>query len=53
MRSEFSDKTWKACWEHVVMDRPAGEVAAKLDIVVGAVYVAKSRVRQELAGLLD
>jgi RNA polymerase sigma-70 factor (ECF subfamily) len=57
MRSEFSDKTWKACWEHVVMDRSAADVAAELDIVVGAVYVAKSRVlarvRQELAGLLD
>jgi RNA polymerase sigma-70 factor (ECF subfamily) len=57
MRSEFPLKTWKACWEHVVMDRPAAEVAAELGIVVGAVYVAKSRVlarlRQELIGLLD
>jgi len=57
MRSEFPVKTWKACWEHVVMGRPAAEVAAELGIVSGAVYVAKSRVlarvRQELAGLLD
>lgn len=57
MRSEFPIKTWKACWEHVVMGRPAAEVAAELGIVPGAVYVAKSRVlsrvRQELAGLLD
>jgi RNA polymerase sigma-70 factor (ECF subfamily) len=57
MRSEFPYKTWKACWEHVVMDRPATQVAAELDIVIGAVYVAKSRVlarlRQELIGLLD
>jgi RNA polymerase sigma-70 factor, ECF subfamily len=57
MKSEFSAKTWKACWEHVVMGRPAAEVAAELGIVPGAVYVAKSRVlsrvRQELAGLVD
>lgn len=57
MQSEFSPKTWKACWEHVVAGRPASEVAAELGIAVGAVYVAKSRVlcllRQELAGLFD
>jgi RNA polymerase sigma-70 factor (ECF subfamily) len=57
MKSEFPHKTWKACWEHVVMGRPAAEVAAELGIVPGAVYVAKSRVlarvRQELAGLLE
>lgn len=57
MRERFSTNTWKACWEHVVMDRSAAEVAADLGISVGAVYVAKSRVvsriRQELAGLLD
>jgi RNA polymerase sigma-70 factor (ECF subfamily) len=57
MQAEFSPKTWKACWEHVVAGRPAGEVAAELGIAVGSVYVAKSRImcrlRQELEGLLD
>jgi RNA polymerase sigma-70 factor (ECF subfamily) len=57
MQREFSVKTWKACWEHVVVGRPAAEVAAELGIVTGAVYVAKARVlarlRQELAGLLE
>jgi RNA polymerase sigma-70 factor, ECF subfamily len=57
MKSDFHATTWKACWEYVVMDRPAAEVAAELGISVGAVYVAKSRVlnrlRQELEGLLD
>lgn len=57
MRGQFSDKTWKACWEHVVMGRPAVEVAAELEISVGTVYVAKSRVvsrlRQQMAGLFD
>jgi RNA polymerase sigma-70 factor (ECF subfamily) len=54
MQSDFQPATWRACWEHVVDDRPAAEVAARLGV---AVYVAKSRVlrrlRQELAGLLD
>jgi RNA polymerase sigma-70 factor (ECF subfamily) len=57
MQSEFSPKTWRACWEHVAAGRPAAEVAAELGISVGSVYVAKSRVmsrlRQELKGLLD
>lgn len=57
MQSEFSASTWKACWEHVVNDRPAPEVASELGIAPGSVYVAKSRVlnrlRQELHGLLD
>jgi RNA polymerase sigma-70 factor (ECF subfamily) len=57
MQAEFSPKTWKACWEHVVVGRSAGDVAAELGISVGSVYVAKSRVlgllRQELCGLFD
>jgi RNA polymerase sigma-70 factor (ECF subfamily) len=57
MQTEFSPRTWQACWEHVAVGRPAAEVAAELGISVGSVYVAKSRVmsrlRQELAGLLD
>ena len=55
--SDFEPTTWKACWEFVVNDRPAQEVAAELGISVNAVYLAKSRVlrqlRLELAGLLD
>jgi RNA polymerase sigma-70 factor (ECF subfamily) len=57
MQSEFSPLTWKACWEHVLVGRPAADVAAELGISRGAVYVAKSRVlcrlREELEGLMD
>jgi RNA polymerase sigma-70 factor (ECF subfamily) len=57
MQAEFQPVTWKACWEYVVEDRPAAEVAARLGITVNAVYLAKSRVlrrlREELEGLLD
>ena len=57
MQAEFEPATWKACWEFVVHDRPAAEVAAELGLSVNAVYLAKSRVlrrlRAELRGLLD
>jgi RNA polymerase sigma-70 factor (ECF subfamily) len=57
MQAEFQPTTWKACWEVVVGDRPAAEVAAQLGLSVDAVYAAKSRVlrrlRRELEGLLE
>lgn len=57
MQTEFPERLWKACWEHVVAGRAAADVAAELEIAVGTVYVAKarimSRLREELAGLLD
>lgn len=56
MQADFQPTTWKACWEHVVSDRPASEVAQELGITIGAVYAAKFRVlgrlRSELDGLL-
>jgi RNA polymerase sigma-70 factor (ECF subfamily) len=57
MQAEFEAKTWQACWQFVVVGRPAPEVAQELGITVNAVYLAKSRViarlRRELDGLLD
>lgn len=57
MKTDFQPTTWQACWQHLVCDRPAAEVAAELGISVDSVYAAKSRVlrrlRQQLAGLLD
>jgi RNA polymerase sigma-70 factor (ECF subfamily) len=57
MSADFEPATWQACWETVVMGRPAAEVAAELGTTVNAVYLAKSRVlgrlRQDLDGLLD
>jgi RNA polymerase sigma-70 factor, ECF subfamily len=57
MTNDFEPATWQACWETVMMDRPAADVAAELGVSVNAVYLAKSRVlsrlRQDLEGLLD
>ncbi len=57
MQDEFRPTTWKACWEHIVVGRPAVDVAQELEITVNAVYLATSRVlrrlRQELQGMLD
>src|SRR6185295_3109153 len=43
MQREFETTTWTACWEHVVLDRKAADVAEALGITVNAVYIAKSR----------
>jgi RNA polymerase sigma-70 factor (ECF subfamily) len=57
MRAQFQPSTWKACWEHAVVGRPAAAVAAELGLSEGAVYVATHRVlrrlREELEGLFD
>jgi RNA polymerase sigma-70 factor (ECF subfamily) len=57
MQAEFEPTTWRACWEFVVNDRPAAEVARQLGITENAVHIAKLRVlrrlRQELAGFLE
>jgi RNA polymerase sigma-70 factor (ECF subfamily) len=57
MRTDFEEKTWKACWALVVDGKSGADVAAELGMTVPAVYAAKSRVlrrlRQELAGLMD
>ena len=57
MRSEFEPATWQACWETVVVGRPAAQVASQLGVTANAVYLARSRVlrrlRLELEGLWD
>jgi RNA polymerase sigma-70 factor (ECF subfamily) len=57
MQSDFDARTWKACWAHGVVGRPAAEVAAELGVSENAVYIAKCRVlrrlREELQGLWE
>jgi RNA polymerase sigma-70 factor (ECF subfamily) len=57
MEAQFQPESWQACWKHVVEGKSAAEVAKELGMTPGAVRAAKFRVltrlRQELAGLLD
>lgn len=57
MKDEFQPSTWKAFWEIVVEGRGPEEVAKELGMSTGAVYAArhrvKTRLKEELAGLLD
>jgi RNA polymerase sigma factor (sigma-70 family) len=52
VRHEFRDATWQAFWLTAVSGREAAEVARELNVSVGAVYIARSRVtariRQEI-----
>ena len=56
MKSDFDEKSWKACWESL-NGRPAVAIAAELGMSVGAVYAAKfrvvARVREDLEGLSE
>ena len=55
VRPEFAELTWQACMQTAVEGRRPADVAADLEMTVGAVYVARSRVlkrlRNELEGL--
>ena len=48
VRSEFSEKTWRAFWRTAVENEAAKTVAENVGISVGAVYIAKSRVLARL-----
>lgn len=43
-QGEFEPSTWRAFWETVVKDRRPADVAAELQLSLGAVYTAKCRV---------
>lgn len=53
MQADFEPTTWKACWETVVNQRAAADVAAELGMTINAVYLARSRVLRRLRGELD
>ncbi len=57
IRRDFQPTTWGVWREHVVVGRPAAEVAAQFDVTVNSVYLTKSRVlrrlREEFDGLFE
>ncbi len=48
IRDEFRDSTWKAFWATAVEGRDIRQTAAALEISVGAVYAARSRIMARL-----
>lgn len=54
VRQEVRESTWQAFWQTAVEGKTAEEVAQALEMSVGAVYIAKSRIiarlRQQVEG---
>jgi RNA polymerase sigma-70 factor (ECF subfamily) len=53
VRTEFRDSTWQAFWRTSVEGRPAKRVAEELQVSVGAVYIARSRVMARLKAKIE
>jgi RNA polymerase sigma-70 factor, ECF subfamily len=53
VRVEFEDRTWTACWRTTVDGESAADVANAMNMSVGAVYKAKSRVLARLRAELE
>ena len=48
IRDEFQDSTWQAFWQTNIEGKDTKHVARSLDMTVGAVYIARSRVLARL-----
>ena len=53
VRQEFEPETWTAAWRAAVEGQAPADIAAALDMTVGAVYTAKSRVLKRMRDLLS
>ncbi|HEY2413993.1 MAG TPA: sigma-70 family RNA polymerase sigma factor [Pirellulaceae bacterium] len=52
VREEVTQRTWQAFWHSTIEDQPIPEVAKRLEMTIGNVYVARSRVMTRLRELV-
>ena len=52
-RGEFQDHTWQAFWRTCVLNEPIADVAADLEMTMGNIYVARSRIIARLRRLVE
>ena len=48
VRAQVETKTWQAFWETEIEQRPVADLAGELNLSVGAIYIARSRVLAKL-----
>jgi len=53
VRSSFKEDNWQAFWESTVEGKDIGEVAKKLNVSRGTIYVARSRIMARIAAVIE
>ena len=52
VKGGVTENTWRAFWETTMEDRPVSDVAVDLQMTVGSIYIARSRVMSKLRELV-